>query len=144
MVDASIIMVENIYHRFHQSRGRISRSPKVKETSRTRPRSRWDGPIAFATLIIIAVFLPLFLMGGIEGLLFRPLAITVAAAMLVALVLSLTLTPVLAPASCIPRKERGREGEVRFVKLDQARLRARSGVCACTTAGRSSASRSRC
>ncbi|MCL5103782.1 MAG: efflux RND transporter permease subunit [Armatimonadetes bacterium] len=114
MVDASIIMVENIYHRFHKSRGNLN-DPEVKEHVAHKAATEVGRPIAFATLIIVAVFLPLFLMGGIEGLLFRPLAITVAAAMLVALVLSLTITPVLATRFLHPKDGDDAEGEVKFV-----------------------------
>jgi len=116
MVDASIIMVENIYHRFYQSRSNIH-VDKVKENVAHRAAIEVGRPIAFATLIIVAVFLPLFLMGGIEGLLFRPLAITVAAAMLVALVLSLSLTPILCTRFLHPPKGAAGQGEVRVVKF---------------------------
>src|SRR6185436_3019455 len=53
-------------------------------------------PIAFATLIVIAVFTPLFAMSGIEGRMYHPLAAAVVAAMAASLVLALTLVPVLA------------------------------------------------
>lgn len=115
MVDASIIMVENIYHRFHKSRGNLG-DATTKEAIAHRAAIEVGRPIAFATLIIIAVFLPLYLMGGIEGLLFRPLAVTVAAAMLVALALSLTFTPVLATRFLHPKDGEDSEGEVSFVK----------------------------
>lgn len=115
MVDASIIMVENIYHRFHMSRGSLN-DPHTKEAVAHKAAIEVGRPIAFATFIIIAVFLPLYLMGGIEGLLFRPLAVTVAAAMLVALALSLTFTPVLATRFLHPKDGDDPEGEVRFVK----------------------------
>ncbi len=114
MVDASIIMVENIYHRFHKSRGNLD-DAEVKERVAHKASVEVGRPIAFATLIIVAVFLPLFLMGGIEGLLFRPLAVTVAAAMLVALVLSLTVTPILATRFLHPKDADESEGEVKFV-----------------------------
>lgn len=95
MVDASIIMIDNIFHRLQQNR--VNSGDKASREEVARVAAIEVGkPITFATLIIIAVFLPLFLMGGIEGLLFHPLAITVAAAMAVALLLSLTLTPILA------------------------------------------------
>ena len=115
MVDASIIMVENIYHRFHKSRGNLE-DAHAKEAIAHKAAIEVGRPIAFATLIIIAVFLPLYLMGGIEGLLFRPLAVTVAASMLVALALSLTFTPVLATRFLHPKDGEESEGEVRFVK----------------------------
>lgn len=114
MVDASIIMVENIYHRFHSSKSNLN-DPAVKEHVAQRAAIEVGRPIAFATLVIVAVFLPLFLMGGIEGLLFRPLAITVAAAMLVALLLSVTVTPVLASRFLHPKNGDASEGEVKFV-----------------------------
>jgi len=116
MVDASIIMVENIHHRLH-ARASEPRLRVAYEAAREMGR-----PVAFATLIIIAVFLPLFLMGGVEGLMFRPLAVTVAAAMLVSLLLSLTLVPVLAARLLQPNGD-GPEGEVRFLRLIKRRYR---------------------
>lgn len=115
MVDASIIMVENVYHRFHRSRHNLN-DDGVKEHVAHRAAIEVGRPIAFATFIIVAVFLPLFLMGGIEGLLFRPLAVTVAAAMLVALVLSLTFTPVLCTWFLHPKEKGDIEGEVWLVR----------------------------
>lgn len=115
MVDASIIMVENIHHRFHQSRGNLDQ-PGVRPAVAHKAAIEVGRPIAFATLIIVAVFLPLFLMGGIEGLLFRPLAVTVSASMLVALLLSLTLTPVLGLRLLRPAGDQEAEGEVPFVR----------------------------
>jgi heavy metal efflux system protein len=52
-------------------------------------------PIAFATLIVVAVFFPLFAMTGIEGRMYSPLAAAVIAAIAAALVLALTLVPLL-------------------------------------------------
>jgi len=115
MVDASIMMVENIYHRFNKNLDSMG-DPRAKGNVAYKAATEMGRPIAFATLIIIAVFLPLYLMGGIEGLLFRPLAVTVAAAMLVALTLSLTLTPVLAARFLHPEVGGDSEGEVKFVK----------------------------
>ncbi|MHB9107048.1 MAG: efflux RND transporter permease subunit [Armatimonadota bacterium] len=114
MVDSSIIMVENLYHRLHRRRAELH-DPEVKRAVALRAAIEVGRPIAFATLIIVAVFMPLFLMGGIEGLLFRPLAVTVAAAMLVALLLSLTLTPVLGARFLHPKPDEDAEGEVKFV-----------------------------
>jgi cobalt-zinc-cadmium resistance protein CzcA len=91
LVDAAIILTENVFHRLTVS-------------SRERPRKEVvlaaaievGRPIAFATLIVIAVFTPLFAMSGIEGRMYRPLAAAVVAAMAASLVLALTLVPVLA------------------------------------------------
>lgn len=88
MVDASIIMTENMVHRLHGSQeGALARAMAAA--------SEVGRPIAFATLIIVAVFLPMFMLEGLEGKLFKPLALTVVAAMLSAMALSLTLAPVL-------------------------------------------------
>jgi cobalt-zinc-cadmium resistance protein CzcA len=91
LVDAAIILTENVYHRLTVS-------------ARSRPRREValaaavevGRPIAFATLIVIAVFTPLFAMSGIEGRMYRPLAAAVVAAMAASLALALTLVPVLA------------------------------------------------
>jgi cobalt-zinc-cadmium resistance protein CzcA len=91
LVDAAIIMVENILHRL-SSAGKASERP-VRALSAAAEVSR---PIAFATLIVIVVFLPLFGMTGIEGRMYQPLAAAVIAAMVAALILALTLVPVAA------------------------------------------------
>lgn len=129
MVDASIIMVENIYHKFHQNAATLDDPGKKSEVAR-KAAMEVGRPIAFATLIIIAVFLPLFLMGGIEGLLFRPLAVTVAAAMLVSLILSLTLTPVLSTRFLRHEGSADADGETWLIQEDKISLCAASGVFA--------------
>lgn len=119
MVDASIIMVENIYHRFYRNLDKIDQ-PNGKNQVAHKAAIEVGKPIAFATLIVIAVFLPLFLMGGIEGLLFKPLAITVGAAMFISLLISLTLTPVLATRFLHPKVDRNPEGETWLIQQIQA------------------------
>lgn len=115
MVDASIIMVENIFHHFHKHRGELG-GKTAKENVAFRAAREVGRPIAFATFIIVAVFLPLFLMGGIEGLLFRPLAVTVGSAMMISLLLSLTLTPVLCLWLLTSKRMQTKAEEVWFVR----------------------------
>ncbi len=86
LVDAAIIMTENIYHRL--SVGGEDRREAVLKGAIEVGRA-----IAFATVIIIAVFTPLFVMTGVEGRLYQPLAITVVSAMGASLVLALTFVP---------------------------------------------------
>ena len=62
-------------------------------------------PIAFATLIVMAVFLPLYGMSGIEGRMYQPLAAAVIAAVGSSLLLAITLVPVLAGLILRPRPE---------------------------------------
>ncbi|WP_254514195.1 efflux RND transporter permease subunit, partial [Pseudomonas aeruginosa] len=56
------------------------------------------------TLSLVAVFIPLLLMGGLTGRLFREFAVTLSAAILVSLVVSLTLTPMLCARLLRPLK----------------------------------------
>jgi cobalt-zinc-cadmium resistance protein CzcA len=91
LVDAAIILTENVYHRLNVAARQETRRATVFAAAVEVGR-----PIAFATLIVIAVFGPLFAMSGIEGRMYRPLAAAVMAAMAASLVLALTLVPVLA------------------------------------------------
>jgi cobalt-zinc-cadmium resistance protein CzcA len=102
LVDAAIIMVENILHRLAGVTTR--REQRERALSAAAEVAK---PIAFATLIVIVVFLPLFGMTGIEGRMYQPLAAAVIAAMVAALVLALTLVPIAAAVSLKPSRHRG-------------------------------------
>ncbi|HLG54423.1 MAG TPA: CusA/CzcA family heavy metal efflux RND transporter [Vicinamibacterales bacterium] len=91
LVDAAIIMVENILHRLNSATTQRDRRERALLAAAEVAR-----PIAFATLIVIVVFLPLFGMTGIEGRMYQPLAAAVIAAMTAALILALTLVPIAA------------------------------------------------
>ncbi|MGD0623211.1 MAG: efflux RND transporter permease subunit [Thermodesulfobacteriota bacterium] len=88
MVDDSIVVTENIYRHM-----RIRHEDPYTATVEGSVEVR--RPIIYTTLMIIAVFLPLLFLTGLEGKIFGPFAFTVVVSMLVGLVLSLTLTPVL-------------------------------------------------
>ncbi len=88
LVDASIIVCENVVHRLSEHPDRDRKATAAAAAAEV------GRPIAFATLIVVAVFLPLFAMGGIEGRMYRPLAAAVIAAMTASLVLAMTFTPV--------------------------------------------------
>ncbi|WP_319245204.1 efflux RND transporter permease subunit [uncultured Propionivibrio sp.] len=90
MVDGSVVVVENAFahlgrNAHGESRLRVVFNA-VKEVAT---------PVVFGVGIIILVFLPLMTLKGMEGKMFSPLAYTIAIALFVSLVLSLTLTPVL-------------------------------------------------
>ncbi|MEO6119066.1 MAG: efflux RND transporter permease subunit [Terriglobales bacterium] len=89
LVDAAIIMTENIAHRIT-----VRRNEGTQREIALSAAIEVGRPIAFATLIVIAVFLPLFTMSGIEGRMYRPLAAAVIAAIGAALVLALTVVPI--------------------------------------------------
>ncbi|NOZ00891.1 MAG: efflux RND transporter permease subunit [Deltaproteobacteria bacterium] len=100
MVDAAIVMVENSDRLLRQAPPGESRIAVVGRACVEVGR-----PIAFAILIIILVFLPLFALQGVEGKTFRPLAYTVALAMAGSLVYALLLAPVLGSFLMKGRKE---------------------------------------
>ncbi|WP_404361544.1 efflux RND transporter permease subunit [Methylotuvimicrobium sp. KM1] len=90
MVDGTIVMVENVDRMLRESNHDESRLHVVGRACREVGK-----PILFAIAIIIIVFLPLFTLEGVEGKTFRPLAYTVALAMLGSLVYALFIAPVL-------------------------------------------------
>lgn len=91
LVDAAVIMVENLAHRLHQHRDHI----EPRRVALTRAAAEVGVPILTAVLVILAVFIPLLAIGGVAGRLYAPLAVAVASAMTLSLVLSFTLVPAL-------------------------------------------------
>lgn len=88
LVDASIIVVENAAHRLKDAGAGASKHQVV-----TRAAEEMSRPITFATFVVIAVFVPLFGMAGIEGRMYRALALSVIAAMGASLFVALGVTP---------------------------------------------------
>ncbi len=90
MVDAAIVMVENVHKHMEQNQGQKEHWQVIREASVE------VGPSLFFSLLIIAVsFLPVFTLGAQEGRMFRPLAYTKTYAMMGAAILAITLVPVL-------------------------------------------------
>jgi cobalt-zinc-cadmium resistance protein CzcA len=86
MVDGAVVMVENSFRLLsHQTGKAVNKTHVMLEAAR-----EVINPIAFAILIIIVVFLPLFSLTGLEGKLFKPMALTIAFAMVGSLILTLT------------------------------------------------------
>lgn len=104
LVDGAVVMVENAFRTMaerKQSGQPIDRSGAVLAATR-----EVANPIAFAILIIVVVFLPLFTLQGLEGKLFKPMAFTISFAMAGSLLLTLTAIPVLAALVLKPREDR--------------------------------------
>ena len=117
MVDGAVVMVENAFRVVSLRRaGREQRDGAVLDAAR-----EVVNPVAFAILIIIVVFLPLFALTGIEGKLFRPMAMAVSFAMAGSLVLSLTVIPAL---SSLLLRSRGEHEAPMFRVLRPAYARA--------------------
>ncbi len=91
LVDAAVVVVENIHTQFSKAPPGVSRLHLVY-----RAVLEVSAPVISGILIIVAVFLPLFSLTGLEGKMFSPLAITITFALIGSLILSLTVIPVLA------------------------------------------------
>jgi heavy metal efflux system protein len=101
IVDASVIMVENIFR--HTSDPNLYSSGAHRTT--VQAAHEVAAPIFFASAIIVAAFLPLFTMKGVEGKVFGPMAVTYGFALAGALLLALTFSPVMASFLLRPRAE---------------------------------------
>ena len=90
IVDGSVVVVENAFaklsHRHSHSKARTIHDAVIEVAT----------PVVFGVGIIILVFLPLMTLEGMEGKMFSPLAYTIAIALGISLILSLSLSPVLA------------------------------------------------
>src|SRR5579872_3429302 len=97
VVDGAVVMVENIVR--HMSRVKSADAAPRSVASTIRQASHEvQRPVFFAILIIITAYLPIFTLQRIEGRLFRPMAWTVAFALLGAMTFSILIAPVLASA----------------------------------------------
>jgi cobalt-zinc-cadmium resistance protein CzcA len=92
IVDGSVVMVENIVRHLSESpdRDRAARHERILAAAREVAR-----PVAFGVGIILLVYVPVLTLGGVEGKMFRPMALTVVFALAASLVLALTFVPVL-------------------------------------------------
>jgi cobalt-zinc-cadmium resistance protein CzcA len=91
VVDGAVVMVENIVR--HLGRNQSDRTPKHRIAEAAHEVQR---PVFYAVTIIITAYLPIFTLQRVEGRLFKPMAWTVAFALLGAIVFSLLIAPALA------------------------------------------------
>jgi cobalt-zinc-cadmium resistance protein CzcA len=103
IVDSSVIMVENSVRRLSEDATDASKLDVVREAAIEVRK-----PTMFGELIIMVVYLPILTLEGVEGKLFRPMALTVVFALAGSMLLSLTLMPALS-SLLLPR--RPREGD---------------------------------
>ncbi|MBB3219799.1 efflux RND transporter permease subunit [Pseudoduganella umbonata] len=114
LVDDAVVDVENIVRRLKQR----SADTSILETIWHASVEVRSG-IVYATIIVVLVFVPLFALPGIEGRLFAPLGIAYIASILASMVVSMTVTPVLA-MYLLPKMKRLHHGDSPLV----ARLKA--------------------
>ncbi len=104
IVDSSVVMVENCVRHIADGHNQRRKMIDVVREAAIEVRK----PTMFGELIIMIVYLPILTLEGIEGKLFRPMALTVIFALIGSLILSLTLMPVLA-SLILPRRVEERE-----------------------------------
>ncbi|TWU44122.1 Cobalt-zinc-cadmium resistance protein CzcA [Novipirellula aureliae] len=111
IVDSSVIMVENCVRRLAQNNEGKSRLAIIRDAS-----IEVRGPTMFGEMIISVVYIPVLLLEGTEGKMFRPMALTVLFALLGSFILSMTLMPALASLS-LPKKPHDKDlWPIRMIK----------------------------
>lgn len=95
IVDGAVIIVENTVRRLAEARKRTGKAFDVVQRLAITREAAVEvlKPALFGMVIIIAAYLPIVTLGGIEGRMFRPMAYTVIAALVGALILSVTVIP---------------------------------------------------
>ncbi|MFZ1099281.1 MAG: CusA/CzcA family heavy metal efflux RND transporter [Steroidobacteraceae bacterium] len=91
LVDGAVVMVENIYR---QMAARAGAALEVREIIR-EAAAEVDRPLVYAVAVIVAGFLPIYVLSGPSGKLFKPMADTMVFAIIGSLIVTLTLLPVL-------------------------------------------------
>lgn len=89
IVDASVVMVENFVRRLERGRP----APDQRRALFVSAATEVGRPILFGIAIIVAVYIPIFTLDGMEGRMFKPMAFTVVTAVLGSLLLALTYVP---------------------------------------------------
>ena len=95
LVDDAIVDVENVFKRLRENRSKPKEERKSKVTVIFEASKEVRMPILNSTLIIIASFVPLFFLSGMEGRMLAPLGIAFIVALCASTLVALTLTPVL-------------------------------------------------
>lgn len=113
LVDGAVVMVERAFHELKPLRAEADAGHPVPQH---RVRSviigamrRVARPMVFSVLVIVLVYVPILTLEGVDGKMFRPMAVTVVLALSCSLVLALTFTPAVAAMflrpSTVPRRE---------------------------------------
>ena len=118
VVDGAVVMVENIVRHLTHKNDALTNQQKIKEAAHEVQR-----PVFYAIAIIITAYLPIFTLESVEGRLFKPLAWTVAFALLGALIFSVFVTPVLSSILFRKGAKEWRNPAMEFLKTNY-----RSGV----------------
>ena len=102
VVDGAVVMVENIVRHMSRRQSNLPASGRITTTIKTPAEAIREAahevqrPVFYAIAIIITAYMPIFTLQRVEGRLFKPMALTVAFALLGALTFSILIAPVLA------------------------------------------------
>jgi heavy-metal exporter, HME family len=113
LVDDAVVDVENIGRRLRENATAAAPLPMLSMIATASQEVR--SGIVYATMIVVLVFVPLFAMTGIEGRLFAPLGVAYIVAILASLVVSITLTPVM--ASYLLKRGTAEHGDTWLVRV---------------------------
>ena len=95
IIDGAVVIVENCVRRLAHAQAQqgrpLTRSERFQEVFTASKEAR--RPLLFGQLIIMVVYLPIFALTGVEGKMFHPMAFTVVAALIGAMILSVTFIP---------------------------------------------------
>jgi len=130
IIDGAVVIVENCVRRLahaQQHHGRpLTRSERFHEVFAASREAR--RPLLFGQLIIMIVYLPMFALTGVEGKMFQPMAFTVVAALLGAMILSITFIPAAIALFIGDKVDEKENALMRFAKRSYAPLLQRSMV----------------
>ena len=118
IIDGAVVMVENIVRQLAHRQARLGHPLTAEERAHTvlSASKQVGSPMFFGVLIITLVYLPILALTGIEGKMFRPMALTVIFALIGALLLALTLMPVLCSYLLRGRVEERDNGILRLAR----------------------------
>jgi cobalt-zinc-cadmium resistance protein CzcA len=118
IVDGAVVIVENIVRQMSQRQHELGRPLTVEERSRVvlAASKQVGSPMFFGVVIITAVYIPILALTGIEGKMFHPMALTVMLALTGALLLTITLMPVLCSFLLRGHIHEGDNRVIRFIK----------------------------
>src|SRR5580658_4115494 len=112
LVDGAVVMVENIFRRMSAHRGEpLDVMQLVKDAA-----AEVDRPIVYAVAVIVAGFLPIYVLSGPSAKLFKPMADTMVFGLIGSLLITLTLLPVLCSWFMRPGKQERRNSAFEAIK----------------------------
>lgn len=128
MVDGAVVMIENFISQMQNTNVEAEAEAAHVDARKLVIRHaalEVGRPIVFGVLIIIAVYLPIFALQGLEARMFHPMALTVCCALIGALVLTLTFVPAVASFVLKPHHHHGHEKVLQWLQNHYRQLLAR-------------------